>query len=398
MAAEEGVDIVDAAMAPLSGMTSQPNLNTLVEALRFTERDTGLDFETLQPTADYWEAVRELYRPVRDAASWRPSADVYLHEMPGGQYTNLYQQAQARSAWSDRWPEVCRMYAEVNQMFGDIVKVTPTSKVVGDMALFMVANNLTPGRRARTATRELAFPESVVEFFEGQLGQPPGGFPKKLQKRVLRGRKPMTGPARRQPCRRPISPPREPSWKDRSADGQRPRRGDATCCIRACSPTSPPTSASIRTPACCRRRSSSTAWSRARKSASTSSAGKTLIIKFLTVGDPHADGRRTGVLRAERPAARGHRAGQVAGRTGGRPAEGASPAIRCTSARRCPAWWCACWRRPGEEVTAGQKLFTLEAMKMETTIYADRAGRVAEVLVKAGTQVEAGDLLLRYEG
>src|SRR5205085_2554346 len=119
------------------------------------------------------------------------SADVYRHEMPGGQNTNLYQQAQALGL-EGRWPEVCRLYAEVNRMFGDIIKVTPTSKVVGDMALFMVGNNLTPAD-VQDGPRELAFPDSVVEFFEGRLGQPPGGFPKALQKRVLRGRKPLRG-------------------------------------------------------------------------------------------------------------------------------------------------------------------------------------------------------------
>src|SRR5205085_11037968 len=112
-------------------------------------------------------------------------------EMPGGQYTNLYQQAQALGLES-RWPEVCRMYAEVNKLFGDIIKVTPTSKVVGDMALFMVGNSLTPAD-VLEGPRELAFPESVVEFFEGRLGQPPGGFPEPLQKRVQRARTPQTG-------------------------------------------------------------------------------------------------------------------------------------------------------------------------------------------------------------
>src|SRR5207253_5500006 len=185
----------DAAMSPFSGMTSQVSLNALVEAMRFNERDTGLTFEPLQAAADYWEVVRRYYRPF-DVAATGPfapasSADVYRHEMPGGQYTNLYQQAQALGL-ETRWQDVCRMYAEVNKMFGDIIKVTPTSKVVGDMALFMVANSLTPND-VLEGERELAFPESVVEFFEGRLGQPPGGFPKALQKRVLRGRKPLRG-------------------------------------------------------------------------------------------------------------------------------------------------------------------------------------------------------------
>src|SRR5207249_5980764 len=119
------------------------------------------------------------------------SADVYRHEMPGGQYTNLYAQAQSLGL-ENRWPEVVKMYAEVNQLFGDIVKVTPTSKVVGDMALFMVGNNLTPDD-VLEGKRELSFPESVVEFFEGRLGPPPGGFPEKLRQRVLRGKPGIEG-------------------------------------------------------------------------------------------------------------------------------------------------------------------------------------------------------------
>ena len=190
LAAEEGVSIVDAAMAPLSSMTSQPSLNALVEAMRFQPRDTGISTEQLQETADYWAAVRALYAPF-ETGQLAPTADVYQSEMPGGQYTNLYQQAQALGL-DDRWREVCRMYAAVNWLFGDIIKVTPTSKVVGDMALFMVANNLTAAEVA-DGSRELAFPESVVEFFEGRLGEPPGGFPAKLQQRVLRGRQPLVG-------------------------------------------------------------------------------------------------------------------------------------------------------------------------------------------------------------
>src|SRR5262249_27961780 len=154
-------------MAPLSGLTSQPCLNTLVEYLRFRPRDTGLGFDPLQATASYWEGVRRFYAPF-EAGQLSPSAEVYPHEMPGGQYTNLHQQAQALGL-EDRWHDVCRAYAEVNELFGDIVKVTPTSKVVGDMALFLVANNLSP-TGILNGDRELAFPESVVELFEGKLG------------------------------------------------------------------------------------------------------------------------------------------------------------------------------------------------------------------------------------
>src|SRR5262249_38012888 len=190
LAAGEGVDIVDCAMAPLAALTSQPSLQALVESLRFSERDTGLDAEVMQAAADYWQDVRRYYLAFRSGPNPAP-AEVYRNEMAGGQYTNLYQQAQALGLES-RWHYVCRMYAEVNCLFGDIIKVTPTSKVVGDMALFMVGNNLTP-KDVLEGQRELAFPESVVEFFEGRLGPPPGGFPEKLQKRVLRGRKPIEG-------------------------------------------------------------------------------------------------------------------------------------------------------------------------------------------------------------
>src|SRR3954466_13310540 len=134
LAAEEGVSIVDTAMAPFSSMTSQPSLNALVEAMRFHPRDTQINLEPLQETADYWAAVRKLYSPF-ETGQLAPTADVYQNEMPGGQYTNLYQQAAALGL-ATRWHEVCRAYAEVNCLFGDIIKVTPTSKVVGDMALF----------------------------------------------------------------------------------------------------------------------------------------------------------------------------------------------------------------------------------------------------------------------
>ena len=240
-AAEEGVSVVDCAMAPLSGMTSQPNMYALVEALRFQPRDTGLDREAMQEAAGYWQAVRELYSPF-ETGQLAPGGDVYQNEMPGGQYTNLYAQG-ASLGLEDRWPEVCRMYAEVNRMFGDIVKVTPTSKVVGDMALFMTANNLTAAE-VIDGPRELAFPESVVEFFEGRLGEPPGGFPEKLQKRVLRGAR--RGPAGPAPvCRRPTSPPRAPTWRSRSAGLSTTRRSSPSCFIRGCSPSTRPRRSAI---------------------------------------------------------------------------------------------------------------------------------------------------------
>ena len=399
LAAEEGVDIVDCAFAPLAGLTSQPSLNALVEALRFTERDTGMDFDALQ--ADRGLLGGSVRKPIRRSrrASLRQLAEVYLHEMPGGQYANLYQQAQSLGV-GDRWHEVGRTYAAVNQLFGDIVKVTPTSKVVGDMALFMLANNLTP-EQVLDPKREIAFPESVVEFFEGKLGQPPGGFPPALQKRVLRGRKPLTDrPGATLAARRLRRRPKRNS--KRSSNGRSAIRRHLVPALSAgLRRLRGPSRASIPTSACCRRASSSTACEPGEEISVDIEPGKTLIIKFLTVGDPHDDGRRLVFFELNgqprevlirRQIARSATARQTR-RTKAEPgnpaARGAPDARARSSASRSAV---------GEEVAAGQKLLTLEAMKMETTLYAERAGtdrRSAGHV--AGTQVEGGDLVIRLE-
>lgn len=392
VAAEEGADVVDAAMGPLSGMTSQANLNTLVEMMRFTERDTELDFAKLLTTADYWEGVRRYYQAF-ETGQLAASAEVYRHEMPGGQSTNLYKQAEALGI-AQRWGEVCRTYAVVNQMFGDIIKVTPTSKVVGDMALFMVANNLT-ARDVLEGPRELAFPESVVELLEGKLGQPAGGFPEKLVARVLKGRKPLSG--------RPGAtlPPadfaaaitvlagkkkRQPTERDVLSYLLYPRVTEDFLAHQAhYSDTSV-----LPTPVFFY------GMEPGEEISVDIEAGKTLIVKFLTLGDPHVDGRRlvffelngqarevlvldrslTSQVRAH-PKAEPGNAGHI-----GAPMPGLVVGVGVV---------------PGEQVAKGHRLVTLEAMKMETTVYAEKPGKIAEVLVRSGTQVEAGDLLLRFE-
>jgi pyruvate carboxylase len=392
MAAEEGVDIVDAAMGPLSGMTSQANLNTLVECLRLTERDTGMDFNALQETARYWEGVRRFYLPF-ESGQTAPSAEVYRHEMPGGQYTNLYQQAQSMGV-DGRWAECCRMYAEVNRMFGDVIKVTPTSKVVGDMALFMVANNLTP-EEVIDGPRELAFPESVVEFFEGKLGQPVGGFPEKLRKRVLKGRKPITtrpgarmNPANLELSRQALVTKFDKEITDREVVTHLlyPRVYEDLLAheVKYSDVSVLPTPVFFY------------GMEKGDEISTDIEPGKTLIIKFLTVGDPHPDGRRlvnfelngqprevsvmdrslAATVQAHPKAAMGDPK-QV-----GAPMPGLVVRVNVVA---------------GEEVTAGQKLIILEAMKMETTVQAERAGKIAELLVHPHQQVEAGDLLLRFE-
>jgi pyruvate carboxylase len=392
LAAGEGVDVVDAAMGPLSGVTSQPNLNTLVEAVRGTERDTGLAFDPLEETAEYWEQVRRYYAPF-ESGQVASSAEVYRHEMPGGQYTNLYQQAKALGVGS-RWHEVTRMYAQVNEMFGDIIKVTPTSKVVGDMALFMVANNLTP-RDVLAGDRDLAFPESVVELLQGKLGQPVGGFPEQLQQRVLRGKKPLTErPGANLPpadfgatrqlletkFRRPVSD------RDVVTYLLYPRVfPDFVAHQAKFSDTSV-----LPTPVffC--------GMEPGEEISVDIEPGKTLIIKFLTVGDPHTDGSRLvffelngqprEVSVVDRSLAADVRKHPKAETGDAKQVAAPMPGLVVTVVVA-----------PGERVGAGQKLLTLEAMKMETTVYAEVAGTVADLLARAGTQVEAGDLLVRLE-
>jgi pyruvate carboxylase len=392
LAAEEGVSVVDCAMAPLAGMTSQPSMQAVVEALLFQPRDPGLDGDAMLAAADYWEAVRRLYAPF-ETGQLAPQADVYGNEMPGGQYTNLFQQAQSLGL-AARWREVCQVYAEVNQLFGDIVKVTPTSKVVGDMALFMVGNNLTPDEILH-GTRELAFPESVVEFFEGRLGEPPGGFPADLQKRVLRGRAPIQG---------------RPGASLAPADFAATRQKLETLVGRTVNdqevvtyllyPRVFPDLAAHQAKYSDTSVLPTTVFFQGMEPGDETSIdiepGKTLILKFLTVGDPHADGTRTVFFELngqprEVVVADKALAGKAAVR---RKAEPGNP-LQVGSPM--PGLVVGVGAAVGEQVEKGRKLFTLEAMKMETTIYAERGGVVAEAPVVPGTQVEAGDLLLRYE-
>ncbi|EJF89145.1 pyruvate carboxylase [Bartonella tamiae] len=188
-AVASGVDIVDAAMDAFSGNTSQPCLGSIVEALVGTERDTELDREWIRRISFYFETVRHQYAAFESDLKG-PASEVYLHEMPGGQFTNLKEQARALGLES-RWHEVAQAYADVNKMFGDIVKVTPSSKVVGDMALMMVSQNLTVAD-VESPNVDIAFPESVVSMLRGELGQPEGGWPKALQEKALKGQKPFT--------------------------------------------------------------------------------------------------------------------------------------------------------------------------------------------------------------
>jgi pyruvate carboxylase len=393
MAAEEGVDIVDCAFAPMAGNTSQPSLNAMVEALKFHERDTGLAFEPLQETASYWEDVRAYYSPF-ETGQLTSSAEVYLHEMPGGQYANLYQQAHSLGL-GDRWHEVGRMYADVNLLFGDIVKVTPTSKVVGDMALFMLANNLT-SKDVLDPKREVAFPESVVEFFEGKLGQPPGGFPKALQERVLRGKKPLTD---------------RPGASLAPADLDKVRK-DLEGKLRR-----PPTEHDVISAVLYPKVFLDYAATEAKFSdlsvlpttvyfygmemgeeiSIEIEPGKTLVVKLMTLGEPQPDGKRVVYFELNGQP----REVLVVDKSLGESTVKSRPKAEAGNPKHVaapmPGSIVAVMVGVGEEVTVGQKLLTMEAMKMESTVYAEKAGTIAEVLVRAGIQVEGGDLVVRFE-
>lgn len=189
MAAEAGVDIVDVAFNSMSGLTSQPALNSVVAALENTNRDTGIYLDEIQEIADYWSDIRPIYSQFESGLK-SGTADIYKYEIPGGQYSNLKPQVDSFGL-GHKFKEVKEMYKAVNEMLGDIVKVTPSSKLVGDLAIFMVKNDLTPDNIVAKG-KDLAFPDSAISYFEGMMGQPVGGFPKELQKVVLKGKKPIT--------------------------------------------------------------------------------------------------------------------------------------------------------------------------------------------------------------
>ncbi len=286
------------------------------------------------------------------------------------------------------------MYAAVNKLFGDIIKVTPSSKVVGDMALFLVANQLTPDEVIH-GDRELAFPESVVEFFQGKLGQPYGGFPEPLRQRVLRGRPPITErpgaslpPVDLEATRRQVQEQvgRPVNDRDLMTYLMYPRIfPEFVAHQKKFSDTSVlPTGVFFY------------GLQPGEEVSVNIEEGKTLIIKFLTVGDPHEDGRRLVFFELNgQPREVLVQDRKLSGAAKAHPK--AEPSNRDHVAAPMPGLVVSVTVAPGEQVVGGQKLMTLEAMKMETTVYAEKSGRVGEVLVRAGSQVEAGDLLLRYD-
>ncbi len=391
-AAEAGADIADAAISSMSGSTSQPNLNSLVAALQHDpRRATGLDFDALNRCSDYWEQVRLNYAPF-DTAPRSGTADVYLHEMPGGQYTNLREQAESLGL-GHRWPEIARMYADVNHAFGDIVKVTPSSKVVGDMALFLIQHGMTVKEFENLGpNHSLNIPNSVVEMFEGALGEPEGGWPPKIASVILKGRKPRRG--------RPGARLKPVDWEETRAaiekkTGHKPSETDLLSYVmypdvylkfdkaRAAygDLTVLPSPAFFY------------GLKPGEEITVDIEPGKALVIKYTATGDPHPDGTRTVFFELNgQPREITVRDRHIKAEARAQPK--ADPAKEGHVGAPIPGAVTSIAVELNQAVKKGDKLLVLEAMKMQTTVYAPIAGKVAERHVSLGQTVEPKDLLL----
>ncbi len=385
-AADAGCDVVDLAIASMSGSTSQPNLNSIVAALQHTPRDTALDLGTLNEFSDYWEQVRAFYAPF-DTAPKAGSAEVYLHEMPGGQYTNLKEQA-ASMGLGSRWPEIARTYREVNDLFGDIVKVTPSSKVVGDMALFLFTRGIKPADVVNLPPGT-SWPESVLDMLSGGLGEPMGGWPADVVKAVLGTAKPKrVKPAavklKETKAEVAAKTKREPTDDDLYSHLMYPGVfADFAKFQREFSDVS-----AIPTPAFFY------GLKPGEEISVSIETGKVLFIKLINVGAPDNEGRR--VISYElngMPREAVVQDKSVAPKTKSRVKADAADPLQLGAP--IPGMITALAVSVGSKVAKGDKLVTLEAMKMQTTIYAQQDGVVAELLVAVGDSAEAGDLLVK---
>ncbi|MFZ1680005.1 MAG: pyruvate carboxylase [Rhizobiaceae bacterium] len=391
-AVECGVDAVDAAMDALSGNTSQPCLGSIVEALVGTERDPGLDRAAIRRISFYWEAVRNQYAAFESDLKG-PASEVYLHEMPGGQFTNLKEQARSLGL-ETRWHEVAQAYHDVNLMFGDIVKVTPSSKVVGDMALMMVAQDLDVGD-VENPDRDIAFPDSVVSMLKGDLGQPPGGWPAGLQKKALKGEAAITA--------RPGSLLREADLASLRADLERKlerRTSEAEFAswlmypkvfadFAAAQDMYGPVSV-LPTPTYFYGMQAED------EIYVDLERGKTLVVRCLAIGDADDKGQVTVFFELNGQPRRVKVPDRKHGAASGRTRAKAEPGNLAHLGAPMPGVVSAIAVSAGQKIAQGDVLLSIEAMKMETVLHAERDGTVTEVLVRAGDQIDAKDLLVVY--
>ena len=392
-AVDAGADAVDAAMDALSGLTSQPCLGSISEALRGSERETGLDSLTIRRISFYWEAVRTQYQAFESDLKG-PASEVYLHEMPGGQFTNLKEQARSLGL-EPRWHEVAQTYADVNMMFGDIVKVTPSSKVVGDMALMMVSQDLSVSE-VEDPDKDVAFPESVVQMLRGDLGQSPGGWPEPLQKKVLKGETPIT-----------VRPGSLLEAADLTAESTKLEEStgrtiddtdlasylmypkvflDFDKAQQRYGPTSV-----LPTPVYFYGLEAGD------EIMVDLEPGKTLVVRCQAIGETDENGEKkvffelNGQPRIIKVPDRAHGA---AGAAAKRKAEDGNdkhlgapmPGVISTVSVKS-----------GQKVSAGDVLLSIEAMKMETALHAERDAVISEVLINPGAQIDAKDLLIVFD-
>ena len=395
-AIEAGVDVVDVAIGAMSGLTSQPNFNSVVAMMQGHEREQPINLESLNEYSVYWEAVREFYYPFESGLK-AGTAEVYNNEMPGGQYSNLRRQADALGV-GDKFELVKKNYTRVNELFGNIVKVTPSSKVVGDMALFLTSNNLTIGdvlMQGGKNSDTLSFPESVISFFRGELGQPYGGFPEQVQKIVLKGEEPMQGRPNEQ---------LEPIDFDREfAEFQERFDEDRTLLDFMSFKLYPKVyedfynhrkvygdMSALPTPAFFY------GMQYGEEILVNLAEGKVIMIKLLFISEPDANGFRNvsfelnGQTRrvrindtnAQSKVVTNRKVEKTNDREIGAPLQGKLAQVTAEA---------------GQEVEEGTPLFVIEAMKMETTISASRAGTVKQVLLSAGDMVEQDDLVVELE-
>ena len=392
-ASDAGVDVVDAAMDAFSGGTSQPALGSLVEALAHTDRETAIDINAVREVSAYWEQVRAHYAAFENGLQ-APASEVYLHEMPGGQFTNL--KAQARSlGMEDRWSEIAHTYADVNQMFGDIVKVTPSSKVVGDMALMMVSQGLSRSE-VEDPTIDVSFPDSVVDMMRGNLGQPPGGFPPKIVSKALKGEQPLLErPGKSIP---PVEIEVMRAEVEALLEGKKVDNEDLNGYLmypkvfldymgrhKAYGPVRTiPTKTFFY------------GMEAGEEITAEIDPGKTLEIRLQAIGETNEEGDsrvffelngQPRVIRVPNRKIKSQTAARAKIEVGNLAHIGAP----------MPGVVASVVAKVGTEVREGDLLLTIEAMKMETGIHAERDAIIKALHVSVGSQIDAKDLLIELE-
>jgi len=392
-AIEAGVDVVDVALGGLSGLTSQPNFNSIMEMLKYNDRNNPMDYNSLNQYSNYWETVREYYYPFESGLK-AGTGEVYNHEIPGGQYSNLKPQAQSLGL-GDRFHEITKMYSDVNHLFGDLIKVTPSSKVVGDMALYLVSNNLTINDVLEKGDT-ISFPQSVISFFKGDLGQPIGGFSKKLQKIILKNEKAFTN--RPSAHLEPVNFEKEFEDFKNKYQKDRPIELDFTeflsfklypkvwddshkHYLEYGNITRIPTENFFY------------GLKEGEEIMIQLDEGKVIDIELLSINKPNSDGYRTvffkvngqyrniqildkslNIVKHENEKADSNNESHI-----GAPLQGRLSEI---------------FVKKGQEVKKNEALFIIEAMKMETTINASRNLEISNIILKAGEMVNSDDLVV----